>query len=127
VRALPRVPERIPILDPTIWQRTRRAFADGTAGVTEHYHAASQLIFDVWLWMMRAYDTRAESPFEQLALLTRDLDAPPLRVAHCIRDFAYGQEDKIQLLKKLVASNQTEYRTLFEAAFWRSPEEERKK
>ncbi|MHC1624363.1 MAG: hypothetical protein ACXQTR_07255 [Candidatus Methanospirareceae archaeon] len=55
------------------------------------------------------------------------MDDPPLRIAHCIRDLAYGDESRTADLISMVKSNNPEYRAIFEACLWRpTPEEEAK-
>jgi hypothetical protein len=65
--------------------------------------------------------------FAQLAEKTCALDHAPLRVAHCIRDLAYGDEGQAATLKKMVQSDDSEYRDIFERCYWRPTEEDRKR
>ncbi len=120
---LPQVPGRITLTDPQVWQHTEEAFVQNRAGETDCLHAASQLLFDVWLWLFGGHDDPGQSPFPTLAQLTRHIDSPPLRVAHCIRDLAYGDESRAAELVALVRSEDPAYRTLFEEAFWRDPQD----
>ena len=121
LRGLPQVPGRITLTDPGVWQRTEEAFASHGAGETDCLHAASQLLLDVALWFAGTHNHPDQSPFTSLVRLTRHVDAPPLRVAHCIRDLAYGDTFKENDLVAMVHSTEPAYRRLFEAAFWRDP------
>ena len=121
--ALPRVPGRITLADPAVWQRTREAFAEGRAEQGDCEHAACQLLLDVWLYLADAHARPEESPFAELAELTREVDAAPLRVVHCIRDIAYGGESRVADLEAMVRSEEPAYKKLFEDAFWREREE----
>jgi hypothetical protein len=126
MRGLPQVPRRITLADPHVWQLTEEAFASHGAGETDCLHAASQLLLDAWLWFAGAHDHPDKSPFASLVRLTRPVDAPPLRVAHCIRDLAYGDESRANDLVAMVRSKEPAYRRLFEEAFWRDPVDLRK-
>ena len=124
---LPKVPERINLFDQAVWRQVENAFANGKAGETEVYRAAWQLLFDSWLYIFGYYSSPAETIFGNLADLTRTIDAAPLRIAHCIRDLAYGDTSRADHLLAMVESQDLEYRSIFEACYWRStPEEEAK-
>jgi hypothetical protein len=112
------VPSRITLADPHVWQLTEEAFSSHGAGETDCLHAASQLLFDVWLWFAGAYDHPDKSPFFHLDQLTRHVDAPPLHVAHCIRDLAYGDKSREDDLIAMMNSSESGYRRLFEEATW---------
>ena len=101
-----------------------KAFEVVTAGETEIYLAAWQLIFDSWLYIFGYYEKREESLFKNLARLTADHDAPPLRIAHCIRDLAYGDETRTKDLVKMVRSKDPRYRKIFETCYWLPTPEE---
>jgi hypothetical protein len=81
----------------------------------------------MWLWFAEYHDERDHSPFASLAQLTRHIDSPPLRVAHCIRDLAYGDASRADDLLAMVRSEEPEYRKLFEEAFWRDPQAPQKR
>jgi hypothetical protein len=115
---LPNVPQRIDRFDESIWKETENAFAEGTAAETEIYRAAWQLLFDVWLWITEYYKSPDESLFRRLAELTRDVDAPPLQIAHCIRDIAHGDESRIKDLRAMIHSDDPAYREIFERCYW---------
>jgi len=118
LRALPQIPERITLTQPQVWEATLKAFREHQATAIDHENAASQLLLDVWLWTVKAYKAPEGSPFSKLAELTCALDTPMLRVAHCIRDIAHGQ-DRGKDLQTMVESEDLRYRALFEEAFWR--------
>jgi energy-coupling factor transporter ATP-binding protein EcfA2 len=119
VRTLPQIPTRLTLAEPRVWESTIEAFRRHHADATDAEHAASQLLLDVWLWSEGHHDRPEQSPFRELAELTRFSDAPMLRIAHCIRDIAYGTKPRIADLKAMVESAEPAYRKIFEDAFWR--------
>lgn len=124
---LPHIPQRITIYNETTWRKVENAFATGKAGETEVYNAAWQILFDSWLYIFGYYKSPNESIFSNLVQLTDAIDAAPLRIAHCIRDLAYGDASRTDDLISMVKSNDPEYRKIFETCFWRlTPEEEMK-
>ena len=58
--------------------------------------------------------------FDDIATLTRDRDDIPLRIAHCIRDLAYGKKSRNSDLKTMVQSEFAEYKEIFIRCYWRS-------
>jgi hypothetical protein len=100
-----------------------KAFSSHCAAEADCLDAASQLLFDVWLWFAGCHDNPDQSPFGSLAQLTRGIDAPPLRIAHCIRDLAYSDASRIDDLIGMVHSTRSEYCRLFGEAFWDAPQE----
>lgn len=50
-----------------------------------------------------------------------DYDAPPLKLAHCIHDAAYGDLKRHRDLKALMKSSDPAYRETFEACYWIEP------
>ena len=46
---------------------------------------------------------------------------PALRLVHCIRDLAYGDEQRKQDLNQMVKSNDPAMRKLLVDSFWRDP------
>ena len=124
---LPTVPERINLFNQAVWKQVEDAFANGRAGETEVYIAAWELLFDAWLYICGYYSSSDEIIFSRLADSTRTVDAAPLRIAHCIRDLAYGDASRTVHLRAMVQSQDPEYRSIFEACYWRlTPEEEAK-
>ncbi len=117
------IPKRITLTDPLVWRRTEEAFASHCAAEVDCQHAASQLLFDVWLWLAGCHDNPDQSPFASLAQLTHRIDTPPLRLAHCIRDLAYGAESRVDDLIAMVHSTSPEYCRLLEEVFWRAKQE----
>ncbi|MDQ3813433.1 MAG: hypothetical protein M3347_05725, partial [Armatimonadota bacterium] len=124
VSFLPTVPQRITLFDQNWWKQVENAFAENKAGEAEIYGAAWQLLFDSWLYIYEYYKSPHETLFGRLAELTRDIDAPPLRIAHCIRDLAYGDESRTDDLVAMVQSDDPAYRTIFERCYWRPTAEE---
>jgi hypothetical protein len=118
VRTLPRVPEGITLFEPSVIADTLRAFRAGTPGESDCYHAGAQLLLDAWIYFAELTESPSDSPFRELAALTRDHPSPVLRVAHCLRDMAYGDRSRVADLEKLVESNDPGYRSLFREAFW---------
>jgi len=122
---LPSIPKRITIYNEALWKQVEKAFEKGKAGETEIYFAAWQLLFDAWLYIFGYYKKPDESKFKGIAVLTREMDKPPLRIAHCIRDLAYGDESRTDDLVSMVKSDDPQYRAIFETTLWRpTPEEE---
>ena len=118
---LPKVPQRLSILfDEEDWKQTENAFAEGRFTETEVYSAAWQLLFDVWLYTTHYHDSKEGSIFVNIARLTKDIDAPPLRIAHCIRDLAYGDESRTDDLVAMVKSDDPVYKDIFERCLWRA-------
>ena len=119
VQFLPHVPERVNFYNESLWQKVENTFEKEEPGEFEIYTAASLLIFDACLYVFEYYKTKDESIFAHLADLTREIDAPPLRIAHCIRDLAYGDESRTEDLKAMVNSHDPQYRKIFETVYWR--------
>lgn len=119
VHFLPRVPQRIKFFDQTSWKSTETAFEKGNANKADIYTTASLLLFDAGLYAFGYYTTKDESIFTHLADITRGIDAPPLRIAHCVRDLAYGDESRTEDFVAMVESDDPAYREIFEAAYWR--------
>jgi hypothetical protein len=93
---LPSAHERTGFLVSQLSNVVLEPFISETASETQIYTASSQLIFDSWLRRLR--DTRRQvfldrARFEELALLTRRLEVPALRIAHCIRDAMMSGDD----------------------------------
>ncbi len=127
VEFLPQIPKRITLYNESFWQETESAFERGEFDEAEIYGAAFLLIFDSWLYIFELYKTVDDSIFDNLAELTKKIDAPPLKTAHCIRDLAYGDESRTEDLAAMVKSDDPEYREIFETCLWRlTPEEEEK-
>jgi hypothetical protein len=65
-----------------------------------------------------------EAILDDIASLTRKRDDVPLKIAHCIRDLAYGDTSKADDLKRMLHSNNMEYREIFERCYWRPIQED---
>ncbi len=95
------------------------AFESQKYDETDIHWAAFHLLFDVWLYLHQNHNTPTQSPFHRLGQLTAAVAAPPLVIAHCIRDIAYGDESRIDDLKALVESDDPAYRDIFVRCLWR--------
>ena len=127
VAFLPKIPQRITLFSEIKWRETEQAFEAGCVGETENYGAACQLLLDAWLYIFGYYRSVDESIFSHLANLTRQMDAPPLRIAHCIRDLAYGEESRAKDLVAMANSANPHYREIFEACLWKPTSEKEAK
>jgi hypothetical protein len=122
---LPSVPERMVLLHEATWDRLEQCFQSGIPNDDDHYAAAYLLLLDGFLWIAEVHEQPADSRFARLAELTQNVESPPLRLAHCIRDLAYGDESRSNELAKMVKSEDPAYRRMFEECLWRAtPEEE---
>lgn len=74
------------------------------------------LFHETWLHLEGADSKHSDSPFTRSAEVTRDIDHPALRVAHCLRDLAHGHEDRSDDLVAMVSSNDPAYREMFRDA-----------
>lgn len=118
LRVLPKIPGRITIADAGLWRSVESAFASGKATEAEIEHAATFLLLDIWLWVTECYETPDKSRFRILAELTRDNSAPQLRVAHCLRDIAHGDESREADLRDMIGSGDPATQRMFVDAFW---------
>jgi hypothetical protein len=83
------------------------------------YETARLLLFDCWLFAMKIHDYRKQSTLSGLARLARGMDAPPLRIALCIRDLFLGDSSRKKELISMVESKEPAYRKIFETCYWR--------
>lgn len=113
---LPRVPSRLWLYQPKTWQRVEANFASGVTDENDNYTAAWLLLHDIWLFITSAYPTPDASPFNRLAELTRNHDAPALQVAHCLRDLTHDDETQADKLKKMI--DDPRFHQLFHDAMW---------
>jgi hypothetical protein len=148
VSRLTMLPDRQPLVDPGAWRSALDAFTEGTADEQATWSAASQLFLDGALYMLgfhqpeddwldalgysgdmiaahRTTAAETQSLFAQLADNTRDRPDPALRIAHCIRDLAYGDESRAEDLKAMVESEDPAYHQIFVDCYWLPTEEER--
>jgi len=116
---LPEVPQRLAsFFDQALLEEAEKAFSENAADEAQNYYAGSQLLFDSWLYIFGFYQSRDETIFGDLVELTRGKDVPQLRIAHCIRDLAYGDESRADDLVSMVQSDDPEYRSIFETCLW---------
>jgi hypothetical protein len=146
---LPTIPRRMAEINAGWLRETHHVFETGQVAESDIYAAALQLILDGGLFMLGYYEppeqwrnleldptdalsekykseaAEIKSQFERLVELTRKSASVPIRIAHCIRDLAYGDESRAQDLRAMVMSDDPDYRDLFERCYWRLTEEER--
>ncbi len=118
VSLLPELPSRMILFKQNTLERVENALAHGTAGETEYYVAACELNIDSWLYQLGYYRSSDETMFRRLAELTQNINTPVLRIAHCIRDLAYGNQSRTRDLMSMVGSTDPEYRDIFENSLW---------
>jgi len=124
---LPTVPDRIDFMKKSHWQQTYTNIKKGSSEPKDIYAAAWQLLFDVWLWCFEFYKTPEQSPFAEMAALTKHHDAAPLKIAHCLRDLAFGDESRTDDLIQMVKSKDPAFREIFIRCCWLpTPEEEKR-
>jgi hypothetical protein len=99
---LPQIPERISLFYKLLWKRVEHIFENGEAGEVEIHIAAWQLLFDSWLYLVEYYHDPNESLFAHLADITSTLDNFPLRIAHFIRNTAYGNIPTTKEIETLI-------------------------
>ena len=68
-----------------------------------------------------------ESHFGRLAEITKNTDAHPLRIAHCIRDIAYGDKSRVDDLSAMVQSDDQKYQAIFKKCLRLPTSEEAKR
>lgn len=98
------IPQRIILFEKSLWKEVETAFIEQRAGKFEKYFAAWQLILDAWLKLYLKEEIVNRSIFDQIVKFTRDIDEPCLIVAHCIRDYIYGDKDKLKELIEISKS-----------------------
>jgi hypothetical protein len=148
---LPSLVGRIHAIDFKNWQVTNDHFTAGMETLADIYAASFQLIIDgllfvtgyhdpdeYWLRKHLGFDNKmiaehttvaseSRTLLSSIANKTRGRHEAPLRIAHCIRDLAYGDETSIDNFEKIVSSNSLVYRKIFERCFWRPEKEELKR
>ena len=114
VSFLSKVPQRIRLFYQPVWEQVKDTFESREVDEAEIYSAAWQLIFDSWLYVFEYYSSPEESIFRHLADITGKSDIPALRVAHCIRDIAYGDTSRVNELRSMIESTDPNYQSIFE-------------
>ena len=107
-------------LDEARCQAIEQSFESTCFDAGDVFTAAWLLSIDAWIWLAGLPEVVAESPIARVAELTREVDEPPLRLAHCIRDLAHGDEARSEDLAAMVASEDPGYRRLLEERLWRT-------
>jgi hypothetical protein len=147
---VPTIPKRILMVQPEWWTTIRDAFQHGEPTHSDIYAASALLIFSGMLYIigldqpdyallrerfsytderieeLQKDSESARAIFDQIADLTRSRNDAALCIAHCIRDLAYGDESRADDLKRMVQSEDPEYREIFERCYWRATVEEEK-
>ena len=124
VGLLPTFPDRFLLTNSKHWLQTKKAVEQHKENEADIHDAAWQLLYDCWLWLYGYYESPEESLFSDLVALTRDHEAPPLRIAHCIRDVTYGDESRVDDLVGMVNSDDQAYREIFVRSCWLPTPEE---
>jgi hypothetical protein len=122
---IPRIQYRVPQFNGNTWSKVEASFDSDTADEAEEFLAAWLLFFDSWLYIHQYYASPEDSPFGNLAVLTRDSVAPALNIAHCIRDLAFGDESRIDDFVMMVSSDEPAYRSIFERCHFRDAPDEK--
>jgi hypothetical protein len=113
---LPQVPARLWLYNPENWPKITDKFAQQSADENDIYAAACLLLHDIWLHLYEIHPTREQSRLRELAELTRTHAAPALQIAHCLRDFCYGDNERAIELKAMLG--EPKYAEVFRAAYW---------
>ena len=116
----PTIPQRNVLFEKKIWNDVEITFKQENANEFEKYFASWQLILDVWLKVNVNPDFINSDIFNKINELTRELDDPRLHIAHCIRDFVYGKNDRLEDLFKMAKSEDPIYKSIFEKCYWRN-------
>jgi hypothetical protein len=125
------VPLRLALFEAGRWKEVEAAFENEKAGDAEMYRAAWELIYDGWRYSTYYHDHPDEvikpegTDVSRLVELTRNNEAPPLRIAHCLRDMGYGNSKREKDLEALMESDDPAYREIFEACYWVEPKKKR--
>jgi energy-coupling factor transporter ATP-binding protein EcfA2 len=145
------LPDTLPLFDTQVWQDCVEAFRNNDLAEERIWQAAcllfleSALYFTGFLrpnrmWLRKALNyteddfaahkaaaAEVEPLFTQLADLTRDRPEPALRIVHCLRALAYGDEDESRAdeLASMVSSTDPAYRQIFVDSYWLPTEAER--
>ncbi len=115
---VPRISERLWLYRPDTWDRTTAIFAEGIVSENDYFAAAWMLLHDLWIYVEHNDAGPDETPLADLARLTRNVDHPALRIAHCLRDLAHGHEDQADDLVAMVGSDDPAYQEIFRGAMW---------
>jgi hypothetical protein len=117
VCVLPTLPGRLRTYDAALWERTTTRIEAGATDL-DLWWAAHHLLTDSALWIAEVYKQPSDSPAAKLARLTREINFPALRIVHCLRDLAYGDEARTDDLVNFVKSRDPEYQKFFRDSYW---------
>lgn len=84
-------------------KKIESSFVDGTESELEIFIASCQIIFDTWLYMSNYYEEQSPSMFRDIIAITKDSIHKPIRLAHCVRDIAYGDNSKIDEFNQVIS------------------------
>ena len=117
LRVLPHLDQRSRWLHLETWQATQQAFETGNPTDDDCCQAACELYFDTWLYLAEVIDAPYDSPFLKTAELTCEHPHPHLRLVHCLRDLAYGDESRADDLVAMIQSPDPEMEEELRACF----------
>ena len=115
---LPILPNFVPYTTRQDLDQVKRAFASGAVRALDVSGAAWLLLLDSALWISNAFERPEGSRFNELADLTRFSQEARLRFAHCIRDLAYGNEQRVSDLIAMVKKPDAEMHRLLVDICW---------
>lgn len=115
---LPLIPQFVPLATRQDLDRTHEAFVRNSEQEEDISSAAFLLMLDSAMWMAHVFDSPTDSRFNQLAEITRSCQDARLRFAHCIRDLAYGNEQREMDLVNMVKHGDVEMRRLLVDICW---------
>jgi hypothetical protein len=115
---LPSLPSCLPFTAHQDVAEVQQAFASGTVETQDVSGAALLLLLDSAVWILNGFERPEESLFNELADATRPSREARLRFAHCIRDLAYGKEEREQDLIEMVNKPDAEMRRVLVDICW---------
>jgi hypothetical protein len=115
---LPNLPNFMPCTTFHHFDEVQQAFKAGNALTKDVSIAALFLLIDSVLWMTNGFEKPEESRFNELADMTRTSQEVRLKFAHCIRDLAYGRQDRELDLVEMIKKPDSKMRHLLEEIFW---------
>ena len=115
---LPILPSFVPYTTRQDLEQVQRAFTRGPVLAKDVTGAAWLLLIDSALWMAHAFKKPEESLFIELANITRTSQEVRLKFAHCIRDLAYGKEQRVDDLVAMVKNPDAGMRRLMVDILW---------
>jgi len=114
---VPRIRYRLPQLNEHKWTQIESSFRSGRTNTQDEFIGGWILLLDTWLFVQRYYSSPEESPFETFVALTRDHKSPPLQLSHCIRDIAFGNDERMEDLTRILSSEDLSYQEIFSDSY----------